>query len=268
MNESIYKNIKSLPLLDNTVIKIQRICNDSDSNISQLANVIKQDPMLTTNILRSANSPLYGFSREIKDISRACSLFGMATIRGFALYGAVKNTFDMDLSPYNITNNDFLNIATNQSHLIFSWYPKVDQSLMPILSPASFIMEIGRVLVARELIEKKLSTKFKERLKEIDNVDDLAKLEEEFIGVTSEFVTAKIFEQWNLESEMSEAIMYSNDPNKAPEHIRPYSIALKITKNAVNNFGILSEKNIENALALFDEFGLDKNLFLNSIEKK
>ena len=65
MNDSIYKSIKTLPPLDDTVIKIQQICRDDNSVMSDLIDVIKKDPMLTANILHSANSPLYGFSREI-----------------------------------------------------------------------------------------------------------------------------------------------------------------------------------------------------------
>ena len=93
MNDAIYKSIKSLPPLDETIIKIQQICSSDDSDIAELISVIHQDPMLTANILRSANSPLYGFSREIADINRAVALFGMATIRGFALAGTIKKSF-------------------------------------------------------------------------------------------------------------------------------------------------------------------------------
>ena len=58
MNDAIYKSIKSLPPLDETIMKIQQICSSEDSDIAELIGVIHQDPMLTANILRSANSPL------------------------------------------------------------------------------------------------------------------------------------------------------------------------------------------------------------------
>ena len=96
MNEAIYKNIKSLPPLDDTVVQIQRVCQDENSNLSDLVAIVERDPTLTANILHSANSPLYGFSREISTIQQAVNLFGMATIRGFALYGAVKKSFNID----------------------------------------------------------------------------------------------------------------------------------------------------------------------------
>lgn len=69
--------------------------------------MVEKDPMLTANILRSANSPLYGFSQEITTIARAISLFGMATIRGFALSSTIKKSFSINLEPYGITTQDF-----------------------------------------------------------------------------------------------------------------------------------------------------------------
>ena len=106
MNESIFKKIKALPPLDDTVVQIQRLHADENSSINDLTKVVEKDPMLTANILRSANSPLYGFSQEITTIARAISLFGMATIRGFALSSAIKKTFSINLEPYDITAQD------------------------------------------------------------------------------------------------------------------------------------------------------------------
>ena len=92
MNDSIYKHIKALPPLDDTVVKVQAVCSNENSSLGDLAQIIAKDPMLTANILRSANSPLYGFSREITTIEKAVSLFGMATVRGLRSQAPLKRT--------------------------------------------------------------------------------------------------------------------------------------------------------------------------------
>jgi HD-like signal output (HDOD) protein len=56
--------IKSLPALPSSVTKIQELCGERDVNISKLIEVIEKDPMLSANILKSVNSPLYGMSKE------------------------------------------------------------------------------------------------------------------------------------------------------------------------------------------------------------
>lgn len=267
MNQAIYKSIKTLPPFDGTVIKIQQICCDENSNIKDLVDVIKTDPMLTANILRSANSPLYGFSREITDINRAVMLFGLATIRGFALCGAIKKTFSIDLSPYKISSEAFLNMATAQNALIFNWYGSVNRELLKVLSPASFMMEVGKIIVAKELIEHEKDASFKDALKNISSPNDLSELEIKMVGISNEEIVAKIFEQWNLETELVEAILYSSNPDDAPEFIKECAIALKIVKSAINVFGQLTDENLESTLTLLDTYGFEQAKFIDAVKK-
>ncbi|MDO5045951.1 HDOD domain-containing protein [Campylobacter sp.] len=267
MNQSIYKHIKALPPLDDTVIKIQAICADENSSLGDLAQIIEKDPMLTANILRSANSPLYGFSREITTISRAVSLFGMATIRGFALSSAVKKSFQINLEPYDITSQDFLNISIMQNALMYHWYSKINPRSLTILSPASFMLEVGKIVLSHELVEAGKDADFKAKLKEISNPFDLSELENETLDISNETVTAKIFEQWNLEAELVDSILYSNSPEDAPEHIKSYSVALRIVKNAVNIFHQLDDESIQNTLPFLDEYGFAHDKFLEAVAK-
>ena len=267
MNESILKKIKTLPPLDDTVIQIQRIHADENSSINDLTKVVEKDPMLTANILRSANSPLYGFSQEITTISRAISLFGMATIRGFALSSAIRKSFSINLEPYSITGQDFLNISIMQNTLMYHWYSKINPKKLEVLSPASFMLEVGKIVLAHELVENNQDIEFKEKIKKITGSVDLALLETEIFDMTNEEVTAKIFEQWNLETELINSILYSNNPEEAPDHIKEYARALKVVKTAVNIFNQLDDVSINNATLLINEYGFDRDTFLMAVSK-
>lgn len=267
MDDSILKKIKALPPLDDTIMKIQRICVDKNSSLADLVKVVEGDPMLTANILKSSNSPLYGFSREIKNISHAISLFGMATVRGFALSSAIKQNIKINLSPYNITNNAFLEISTLQSTFMFKWYSKVNRSMLDILQPASFMMEVGKIVIANELIDLKKDTLFKEALLGIHSPIELSSLEKELVGFSNEEITAKIFEQWNLEGELVESIKFSNDTKHASEHIKPYAQALSVVKKCINIFGQCDDISVARALNDFESYGLAPEPFIQTIEQ-
>jgi HD-like signal output (HDOD) protein len=248
-------------------MKIQRICTDKNSSVNDLVKVVEGDPMLTANILKSSNSPLYGFSREIKNISHAISLFGMATIRGFALSSAIKQNIKIDLSPYDLTNAKFLEISVAQSALMFNWFTKVNKDMLDILVPASFMMEVGKIIISNEIIEQNLVEKFEEGLKQATSPSDISKLEKEVIGYSNEDITDKIFEQWNLEAEIVESIRFSNTPEEADEHLNPYATALQIIKTSINIFGQLEESNITSSLEIIDKNEMSQELYLNAVEK-
>lgn len=267
MDENILKKIKALPPLDDTILKIQRICVDKNSSLNDLVKVVEGDPMLTANILKSSNSPLYGFSREIKNIAHAVSLFGMATVRGFALSSAIKQNIKINLAPYNISETAFLDISTLQSGFMFKWYSKVNKSMLDILQPASFMMEVGKIIIANELVEKGKDGLFKGALALIKTPHELSSLEKEMIGFQNEEITAKIFEQWNLESELVESIQFSNDVMEAQEHIKPYALALSVVKNTINIFGQFDEPSIARSLELIDQYGFAREPFLQTVEQ-
>jgi len=267
MDENILKKIKALPPLDDTVLKIQRICVDKNSSLADLVKVVESDPMLTANILKSSNSPLYGFSREIKNIAHAVSLFGMATVRGFALSSAIKQNIKIDLSPYHLSNTTFLEISTLQSTFMFKWYSKVNKAMLDVLQPASFMMEVGKIIIAHELIEQQKESAFKTSLHTIKSPHELSALEKEYVGFSNEEITAKIFEQWNLEAELVESIKFSNSPFEAQEHIRAFSAALNVVKNSINIFGQLDDTAIARSLKLLDEYDLQQEPFLQTVEQ-
>lgn len=267
MDENILKKIKALPPLDDTVLKIQRICVDKNSSLADLVKVVEGDPMLTANILKSSNSPLYGFSREIKNIAHAVSLFGMATVRGFALSSAIKQNIKIDLSPYHLSNATFLDISTLQSTFMFKWYSKINKAMLDVLQPASFMMEVGKIIIAHELIEQGKDSNFKEAIKSIKSLTELSKLEKEYVGFCNEEITAKIFEQWNLESELVESIKFSNTPDEAEDAIMPYSRALNVVKNSINILGQLDEASITRGLKLIEEYNLSTEAYLQTIEQ-
>ena len=267
MNDSIYKSIKTLPPLDDTVVKIQQICRDDNAVMGDLIDVIKRDPMLTANILHSANSPLYGFTREISEIGQAVNLFGMATIRGFALYGSVKQAFKIDLSPYKLNSNQFLDIASTQNSLAFNWCKKLNMSYLNVISPASFLMEVGKIIIAKELIESGKASTFKEKFTCLKTQAEISELEIEMVGVDSEEVTAKILEQWNFEYEIVESILYLNKLDKAPKETKHYSVILNSIKNAINVISKLQDSDIANALKVVKANGFDEQKFKESLDK-
>lgn len=258
MRDSIISTINSLPPLPESVIKIQQVCNDPEGSISDIVKIVEKDPMLTANLLKSANSPLYGFSREITSVAQAVSLFGMATVRGFALSSTIRNHMPIDVSPYGLSVAQFASLSQLQSALMIGWYSKVNRTLMDILAPASFLCEIGRIIIAKEILSEGNKDKFKAAL---DSGNKVEAVEQEFIQTSSEEVTAKMFDHWKLEATMVHAIAGTIDPKNCEPEIMPYAYALKIVRTATDLRAPLSEENIELAMGICQEAKLDGALF-------
>lgn len=62
--------------------QILEVLNDEDASLRSLARMVAQDPQLTGDLLRAANSPLYRVSAQpVESVDRATSLLGTQGIR-------------------------------------------------------------------------------------------------------------------------------------------------------------------------------------------
>ncbi len=264
MLENITERIKTLPPLPKSFHEINAICANENGTINQLAKVIESDPMLVANLLKVANSPLYSFRREIRSVLQAISLFGMATTRALTTDISIKKLLNVDIEPYGIIPEDFVHISALQSRLMKEWYSKVDNSKLDILFLSALLQETGKILIADEIVKNDEVMPFKS---EIETAVNIAQVEKSFVGTTTADVTAKIFEHWGFDETMVEAIQYADSIDEAPEHIRDYSVALKVVKTAVPMNAPLSERSITIALNLMEKEGLNEAVFANAVEK-
>jgi len=263
MTEEILKKIKQLPPLPESAMQIEVVYQDPDSSFNDMVKILEKDPLLTADILKAANSPLYGFSREINAISQAVGLFGMGTVRGFALASIVKKSFALDLSPYKLSNEMFSALSKKQHGLMTSWCIKKENKLLGLLSPAAFLVEIGKVLIAQELISEGKTEAFQEALNRLGDVDAA---EKEVVGVDTPEVSASIFAQWKFEEGLIEVIKNSQNPMQAPEEYQRAASILHVVRTAVPMNGLLTDESVAAAAELVNKYGLDMESFETAIE--
>ena len=262
MKSSIIDSIKSLPPLSATIVEINRIHVDPDSTISDMAKAIEHDPMIIANLLKAANSPLYGFAREIKNAAQAVSLFGMGMTRSIALGNSIRKLLNVDMKPYSITSDRFAEISSLQATLMLNWYKKVDKQKTDKLYLAAFLQETGKILIASDVIQADEATSFSS---EAETSNNLAILEKSYTDMTSGEVTALVFQHWGFDKEFIEMIKFSDNPSAAPENIKEYSTALNIVKTIIPMNKPLSKMAINFGLKKSDDAGYKRDLLEDSI---
>jgi len=263
MTEDILKKIKQLPPLPESAMQIEAVYQDPDGSFSDMVRILEKDPLLTADILKAANSPLYGFSREINAINQAVGLFGMGTVRGFALASIVKKSFTLDLSPYGINNDMFSALSKKQHALVTSWCLKTENRLLGVLSPAAFLVEIGKVLISQQVIADGKQEEFKQALEESTTVEEA---ERKVVGVDTPEVSSTIFRQWKFEDGLVDVIGNCMEPNKAEEvDVKPAQI-LNVVRVAIPMSGNPTPESIANAKKLIEEYSLNLDGFESAIE--
>ena len=89
----VIQNLGELPPLPQVATRVIRITADLDTSTEQLQNLIRTDQALTSQILKVANSAMFGRMREITTLTQAILTLGFSTTRSVVLASSVKNLF-------------------------------------------------------------------------------------------------------------------------------------------------------------------------------
>jgi HD-like signal output (HDOD) protein len=265
MKPELIELIEKIPMLPETIQKIEAVFQNPNAAANDMVKAIQSDPLLIARILKLANSPLYGLSRSVTDISHAISLLGRDLVRTFAIAGAANDAMPLDLSPYGVTKDEYLDRAQLQHALAVGLAMKLSRSSLPHVSLGAYLLELGHVAISRYLIESKQTVAFQEALQ---SNTCITKIELETCGAKSEDVTATIFNHWKFQPDLIYIIRHANEPEDASDEVLQIaSKILKIAKESISMSGKLTDESIQIGRDLMDEYGLAANVYDEVIEK-
>ena len=99
--ESIFGDF-TLPPCPEVVLRLTEAVNDPDVFIDQVVQILETDPALTSLILKTVNSALYGLPGNVSSVFKAVSILGLKEIENVALgYAMRKAVKDPGLHDFN-----------------------------------------------------------------------------------------------------------------------------------------------------------------------
>lgn len=136
-----------LPALPEIALKTRTLLDDPKVTAAQVAKVISADAVLTTRLLRVANSPLYRTRSQIEDVRTAVTRLGNANVRSVVTSLAMEQLYQSKLaSPVKkkfLTQNWEHSVHTAAlCHIIADTYTplKPDEAML-----AGLIHDIGKL---------------------------------------------------------------------------------------------------------------------------
>lgn len=263
MTKTLLQNIDAIPPLAESIQEVERIYQDEDSTLDDMQQAIEKDPMLTANILKIVNSPMYGISNTITDVKRAISLLGKESVRTFVIRTAV-DSFTIDLSPYNMNEQEFRSACEKQLALTINWLSRSEPKHLSKVGPAAFLVDLGRILIAKTLVEDAKVDIIASALREHE---DISQAEKTACGAQATDVTATLFHKWNFDPDTIHVIRYSDDPEGTIDEDREMAAELKVIRETVMPNGEITDESIETAKETIEEFNLDLENYERALDK-
>lgn len=254
MNELLSKTIENLPPLPETVVKLRNYIDKSGSDVrvQEVVNIISQDPFLTADLLRLANSPYYGFSREISTINQVVALLGVTNIKNIAIANSLKGKLTINVAPYGLDTQTFLRNSSEEANFVTEWLGDEDKKLAQELVPCVMLLRLGMILFSSMLIQQKKDKEFLELIKQ-NNYQNISFVENEFFGTDHLSFSGFLFNHWKFDEDLVESLAYITAPHAASDHVKKNSYALAIANRIFEPYQGGSPYNVHEAVALIQE---------------
>jgi HD-like signal output (HDOD) protein len=179
----IHKKIESvskIPTLPEIAVNImKKTSEDSNSSISEIANLIQKDASLTSNVLKLVNSPFYNTGKSIGNLHQALVILGTIEIRNLVISISLYSIYQSKkISPgfKRIWKNSF-NTALVSQYISQTISHRSEQLFI-----SSLLHNIGLILIHQNVIN--LATEFDENRSNQYLKDKV--FEEQLFGTTHE----------------------------------------------------------------------------------
>ncbi len=217
----LVKDVGGLVTLPDVFIRINRLVEDPNSTVGDIAKAVSQDPSFTVRLLRVANSPLYGLSSTVDTVSKAVSIIGTSQIRNLALSTSVASAFEG-------LPNDLVSMENFWRH---SLYCALAARILAKLArkcdveavfTAGLLHDIGELVIFNRLSAQAQEV----LLLVLDNVDELPVYEAEWqiMGFDHAQVGGELARQWHLPPLLEECIAYHHDVPSARRYPRETAV--------------------------------------------
>ena len=263
MKKLIIEKIDTLPPLPNSVLELEEFRKMSEKEPLDLLKIIEKDPLIITTVLRVANSAMFGFVSQVETPSRAISLLGINFTISIALGSVIQNLIQTNLKAYNVGTEDFMFASNLASNLVNTWVSKISFDLKEDLLLPAFLQETGKFVISEAISDNEQIEDFQNQLAISKNISSV---EKEFIGFSCARITANIFKHWNLSHNLIFSIGFVEDLEHCPKDYVNKAQILEVIKILCDIRNPLSDQNIQRALNKANEYGLDTEILLQSID--
>ncbi len=207
-----------LPALPATAAQILRLAADRMANARQLADIIEQDPGLSAQVLRYANSSLYGYAGRISNLQTAIArVLGFEFVMNLALGLSIGKALRVPQEgPFGL--DAFWKHSVYAGRLVeqlAGLLPKPQRLPRGTAYLAGLLQNLGRLVLGHTFQpEFYILNRFAQANPDIP----MRELERHVLGVTHDQIGAWLMEAWGLPQELIVAVRHHHDEGYWDQH--------------------------------------------------
>jgi len=201
----------TFPSLPAVVTRIIEVTSQPKASLDELKKIIEADSSLVLEILKWANSPLFGLRREVSTLEYAIQLLGMVEIKNMILAKTLFQNF-RTVKGFDIfslwRHSYYCGLAARITAELFTPQEDINEYFC-----AGLIHDIGKLVIYLELDEEDIKTLEYNRPINPCIIQD----EEVMMGIGHDRLGMYLLKKWTFPQKLINAVGYHHHPNLAEE---------------------------------------------------
>jgi putative nucleotidyltransferase with HDIG domain len=230
--EDVIQNLGDLPPLPQVATRAIQISVDSDTSSGDLQNLIKTDQALSGQLLRIANSALFGRMREVTTLTEAIMTLGFSTARSVVIAASVKNLLSRGTAGFQerlLWEHALVTAITGSAFSKAMRFAHAEEVFL-----AGLMHDIGKSVLTHKFPEA-----YGTLLRRVhDRGGDGLSLELDTFGFDHAMVGGALLASWNLSASIQAAARWHHDPAQAPPEHRQLVALVALGHRTALDLGI------------------------------
>jgi putative nucleotidyltransferase with HDIG domain len=195
-------------------VQVLRISANPDSTTDELKQVIATDVALTAQILKIANSAMFGMMREVRTLTQAIMTLGFSTIKSVVIASSAKNLYsrgNTGLQERLMWEHALITALAGRAYGREIRFPRAEECFL-----GGLLHDIGKSVLGLKFPDRYgvlIRNTYNEGL-------DLMEQELDTFGFDHTMVGEALLHSWNIAPSLEHAVRWHHDPLHAPEEDR------------------------------------------------
>jgi HD-like signal output (HDOD) protein len=205
----LVSQVRTFPTVPERYFEVLKELRSENPSCERVGAIIAQDMAMSTKILQTLNSPIYGLARQITDPSEAVLILGFEMVKSLVLCIQVFSQF----SPQRLSIASIDKVwqhSTRVAHAArkIALFEHAERSVANEAFAAGLLHDLGKLVLMAEFPDKCRAAVERARAGAVSVAD----VEKEVFGATHGELSAYLLVHWGMPISLGEAVAYHHFP--------------------------------------------------------
>ena len=204
---------KSFPDMPGTALKLLAMIDDPAMRVSQIEKILRQDPGLTANVLRLANSAYFGIPSKVGSIRQAVILLGLKRLIQMVIAACLSAVMDKPVPGYDLPPGELWRHSIAVSVAAEGLVKELKVNAGEEIFTAALLHDVGKLVLGEFVKEdfKQIETAVSEGIA-FETAETIV------LGTNHADTGAQILTNWSLPAEIVNAVRWHHAPENADQN--------------------------------------------------